>query len=267
MPTRRRPQPGGNDVPWLYSGSLVIRGSGIALVRATGAATEIGRIGLAVSTLETEQPRLQAQTRRVVVAFGVAGIAVSTVAVILHGLLRGSWLEALLGGIALGMSMLPEEFPLVLTVFTVMGAWRLSQSRVLTRRAAAIDTLGAATVLCTDKTGTLTHNRMSVVALRSADENWRDGGAIDAIAGSAQLTLLLETARLAGDLEAPDPMERALVDAGRRRQRTGEPGYPRARIPAAARAARKDACMARRPWRPDHRLQGRARSRCKRCAG
>ena len=80
---------------------------------------------------------------------------------LLYGLLRGDWLEALLGGIALGMSLLPEEFPLVLTVFTVMGAWRLSRSRVLTRRAAAIETLGAATVLCTDKTGTLTRNLMS----------------------------------------------------------------------------------------------------------
>ena len=86
-------------------------------------------------------------------------------AVLLYGLLRGGWLDAVLAGIALGMSMLPEEFPLVLTVFMVMGAWRISQARVLTRRAAAIETLGAATVLCTDKTGTLTENRMTVAEL------------------------------------------------------------------------------------------------------
>ena len=83
-------------------------------------------------------------------------------------LVRGDWLQAVLGGIALGMSMLPEEFPLVLTAFMVMGAWRLSQARVLTRRAAAIEMLGAATVLCTDKTGTLTENRMTVAELRLA---------------------------------------------------------------------------------------------------
>ena len=86
----------------------------------------------------------------------------------LYGLWRGSWLDALLSGIALSMSMLPEEFPLVLTVFMVMGAWRISRARVLTRRIAAIETLGAATVLCTDKTGTLTQNRMTIAELWSA---------------------------------------------------------------------------------------------------
>ena len=87
-------------------------------------------------------------------------------AVLLYGLMRGGWLDAVLAGIALGMSMLPEEFPVVLTVFMAMGAWRISLARVLTRRAAAIETLGSATVLCTDKTGTLTENRMTIVELR-----------------------------------------------------------------------------------------------------
>src|SRR3569623_1583303 len=89
------------------------------------------------------------------------------VLVLLLGLFRGTWLNALLAGLALGMSMLPEEFPVVLTVFMVMGAWRISRARVLTRRAAAIETLGSATVLCTDKTGTLTQNRMTVAELRA----------------------------------------------------------------------------------------------------
>ncbi len=114
-----------------------------------------------------EQPRLERQTRRIVLMFGAIGITVSVLAFVLYWWLRGSWLEALLGAIAVGMSLLPEEFPLVLTVFMVMGAWRLSQSRVLTRRAAAIEALGAATVLCTDKTGTLTRNLMSVAYLQA----------------------------------------------------------------------------------------------------
>src|SRR5690606_5912078 len=92
--------------------------------------------------------------------------AVCVLAVILYGVMRGDWLEAILGGIALGMSMLPEEFPVVLTVFMAMGAWRISRAHVLTRRATAIETLGSATVLCTDKTGTLTENRMSIAELR-----------------------------------------------------------------------------------------------------
>lgn len=101
--------------------------------------------------------------------FAVVGGAVSVLAVVLYGTLRGSWLDAVLAGIALGMSMLPEEFPVVLAVFMAMGAWRISQARVLTRRAAAIETLGAATVLCTDKTGTLTENRMAIAELRLMD--------------------------------------------------------------------------------------------------
>ena len=104
-------------------------------------------------------------------------MAASLLAVLLYGFLRGDWLKAILGGIALGMSMLPEEFPLVLTAFMVMGAWRLSQARVLTRRAAAIEMLGSATVLCTDKTGTLTENRMTIADLRTPAATRRPGPA------------------------------------------------------------------------------------------
>src|SRR6266436_3555979 len=101
--------------------------------------------------------------------FAVVGAVVSVLAVLLYGILRGGWLDALLAGIALGMSMLPAEFPVVLAVFMAMGAWRISQARVLTRRAAAIETLGSATVLCSDKTGTLTENRMTIAELRLKD--------------------------------------------------------------------------------------------------
>ena len=138
----------------------------MAEVIAIGPRSEIGKIGQSLARLETEPPRLQAQTRRLVRLFAVAGGAVSVLAVLLYGIMRGGWLDAVLAGIALGMSMLPEEFPVVLTVFMAMGAWRISQARVLTRRAAAIETLGSATVLCTDKTGTLTENRMTIVELR-----------------------------------------------------------------------------------------------------
>ena len=163
---RKGRRPGGDDLPYVFSGSLVVRGTGIGEVIATGALSEIGKIGQSLSTLETEPPRLQAQTRRLVRIFAMVGGAVSVLAVLLYGTLRGGWLDAVLAGIALGMSMLPEEFPVVLTVFMAMGAWRISRARVLTRRAAAIETLGSATVLCTDKTGTLTENRMSIAELR-----------------------------------------------------------------------------------------------------
>ena len=159
-------RPGGDDLPYVFSGALVVRGTAIGEVIAIGVNSEIGKIGQSLSTLETEPPRLQAQTRRLVRVFATVGGAVSVLAVLLYGTMRGGWLDAILAGIALGMSMLPEEFPVVLTVFMAMGAWRISRARVLTRRAAAIETLGSATVLCTDKTGTLTENRMSVAELR-----------------------------------------------------------------------------------------------------
>ena len=137
------------------------------------------------------------------------GGVVSLLAVLLYGFLRGGWLDALLGGITLGMSMLPEEFPVVLTVFMAMGAWRISRARVLTRRAAAIETLGSATVLCTDKTGTLTENRMAILELRLKDgAAFRiDGSAPQAVA--EEYYALIETGRLASALEPVDPMERA----------------------------------------------------------
>lgn len=200
-------RPGGDDLPFVFSGSLVVRGSGIAEVLATGPRSEIGRIGQSLATLETEPPRLQVQTRRLVRLFAVFGGAVSVLAVVLYGFLRGGWLDAVLAGIALGMSMLPEELPVVLTVFMAMGAWRISLARVLTRRAAAIETLGSATVLCTDKTGTLTENRMSIVELR------REG--LDPVRPDGETKLpeafstLSEVGLLASAPEPFDPMERA----------------------------------------------------------
>jgi P-type Ca2+ transporter type 2C len=110
-------RPGGDDLPYVYSGSLVVRGYGRAEVTGTGGRTEIGKIGLAITRIETEPPRLQAETRRLVRRFAAVSLTLSALAVPLYGLLRGGWLDAVLSGIALGMSMLPEEFSLVLSVW------------------------------------------------------------------------------------------------------------------------------------------------------
>lgn len=209
-------RPGGDDLPFAFSGSMVVRGTAVAQVVATGPRSEIGKIGLSVLGVETESPRLQTQTRKVVAVFAIAGSAVSIVAILLHGFARGGWLDAILAGIALGMSMLPEELPVVLTVFMAMGAWRISQARVLTRRASAIEALGSATVLCTDKTGTLTENRMTVAELRSANSAvWKrceNGGA-----GIVQTPFksLVESAVLASARDPFDPMEKAFHVLGR----------------------------------------------------
>jgi P-type Ca2+ transporter type 2C len=213
------------------SGTLVVRGRGIACVTATGARSEIGKIGRALGSIETAQPHLQVQIGRLVRDFAVIGAVAGVSAVLLFGWLRGSWLEAMLSGIALGMSMMPEEFPLVLAVFMAMGAWRISRARVLTRRASAIETLGATTVLCTDKTGTLTENRMTVVALVGTEQRWSAEAKCAAEASSAagkkspaetnsaaetnstiaeQPQGILECALLACPQHASDPMDVAV---------------------------------------------------------
>jgi Ca2+-transporting ATPase len=217
-------RPGGDDLPYVYSGSLVVRGHGRAEVTATAARSEIGKIGLALTRIDTEPPRLRVQTGRLVRNFAAVSLSLSALAVVLYGLWRGGWLDALLSGIALGMSMLPEEFPLVLTVFMVMGAWRISRARVLTRRVAAIETLGAATVLCTDKTGTLTQNRMTIAALRAGQEIWRpsDDGPFE-----AQYAALLEYGILASAREPFDPMEKAFHALGTERLPNSHPLHGR----------------------------------------
>jgi Ca2+-transporting ATPase len=209
--------PGGENASQVFSGSLVIRGTGLAVVLATGTHSAIGAIGASLAGLSREQPKLQGQIRRMVLVFGAIGLALSVAAFLLYGWRHGDWLTALLGAIALGMSLLPEEFPLVLTVFMVMGAWRLSRSRVLTRRAAAIETLGSATVLCTDKTGTLTCNLMSVAHLQSmlagtADATWNPEQPPTQITASQPLSQLLLAASLASDAQRLDPMDRALAN-------------------------------------------------------
>ena len=212
-----RERPGGDDQPYVYSGSLVVRGSGIAEVTAIGHHTEIGKIGASLAALETEPPRLQSQTSRIVKFATLGGGLVSLVAAVLYGTLRGGWLDAALAGIAIGMSMLPEEFPVVLAVFMAMGAWRISRARVLTRRAAAIETLGSATVLCTDKTGTLTENRMTIAELRLP------GGEVYRTVQAAERSALgdfEELARCGALASAPepfDPMEKAFHNLVRER--------------------------------------------------
>ncbi len=213
----KAPRPGGDDLSFVYSGSLVVRGAGIGEVTATGALSEIGRIGQSLGAVDLEPPRLQAQTRHIVRVYGMVGAGVSLLAVILYGTLRGGWLDAILAGIALGMSMLPEEFPVVLTVFMAMGAWRISQARVLTRRAAAIETLGSATVLCTDKTGTLTQNRMTITELRlRSGERFRPGE-VAAPFMPESFRAIAEFGVLSSAREPSDPMEKAFHALGRER--------------------------------------------------
>jgi len=195
-------------LPFVFSGTLIVHGQGRAEVTATGPLSEIGKIGTALGGIDSAPPPLRAQTKRFVRGFAVVGALLAACVVVLYALTRHDWIGGFLAGIAISMSMLPEEIPLVLTVFMVMGSWRISRARVLTRRAAAIETLGATTVLCTDKTGTLTQNRMSVAELRMGELVYHlDGGADAAV--PAPLRKLIDLGVLASAPDPFDPMEKA----------------------------------------------------------
>jgi Ca2+-transporting ATPase len=223
VPVRKTPdesalaleRPGGEDLASLFGGTLVTSGQGIAEVMATGVRSELGRIGRALETIAPEATPLQRETGRIVRLLASAGLIACALVVVGYGLSRGgtwqTWKEGLLAGIAMGMSILPEEFPVILTVFLALGAWRISRSRVLTRRVPVIETLGAATVLCVDKTGTLTQNQMTLRALatETTATDLHDGSHTL----SAEWRQLLQTAILASKSSPFDPMERALYAA------------------------------------------------------
>lgn len=212
-------KPGGDDLPFVYSGSLVTSGQGVAEVLATGLRTELGKIGKALEGVATESTILQRETGRLVRNLAIVGLSLCALVIVTYGVTRGNtrevWQQGVLAGITMAMATLPEEFPVVLTIFLALGAWRISQSRVLTRRMPAVETLGAATVLCTDKTGTLTLNQMSVSRLHAAGETFAaDDASLTRLPESHHS--LLEYGVLASKHDPFDPMEKALQQTGDR---------------------------------------------------
>jgi P-type Ca2+ transporter type 2C len=203
----------------LYGGTLVVKGHGNARVNAIGAHSEIGRIGVALESLTAERSPLKKQMARLVRVLAWIALGASVVLTLVQGVMYGDWLAALLGGIALAMALLPQEFSVVLTVLPALGAWRLSKENVLTRRVAAIETLGATSVLCVDKTGTLTENRMTVVQLYVGGNADTPGTEL-AIDYSTPGTLpeafhaLAEYSILASMADPFDPMEKAFHRLG-----------------------------------------------------
>jgi len=223
VPVRKAPwdgraemgRPGGDDLPFVYSGTLVVQGQGFAEIRATGARAELGRIGKALQTVSAERTRLQAEVSRLAGILATLGISLCSLIVVAYGLTRGNWIDGLLTGITTAMALLPEEFPVVLTIFLALGAWRISHKRVLTRRNNAIEALGSATVLCVDKTGTLTQNRMAVQEL-SANRQSLDLSALSSGPLPEQFHEVVEYSILASKLNPFDPMEIAFQQFGAR---------------------------------------------------
>ncbi|NVN99959.1 MAG: cation-translocating P-type ATPase [Geobacteraceae bacterium] len=206
-------QPGGDDLPLVFSGTLVVRGQGIARVVATGEQSAIGKIGKALQTVTSEETLLQRETGRLVKVLAIAVIGLCALLILAYGITRGAWIDGVLAGLTLAMAVMPNELPVVLTIFLALGAWRLSRVHVLARSAPVVETLGSATVLCVDKTGTLTLNRMTVTALHSEGNLCKIG---DFRNDPPPETFhdLVEFSILASQRDPFDPMERAIKDFG-----------------------------------------------------
>ena len=196
----------------LLASTVVTRGTGLAEVQATAVQTVVGRMGADLHNTEEPPSALQQSARQLVRRLGWSALLIASVQVMLSHLWnQRPWLESLLSGIALVMALLPQEITVILTVFLALGAWRMAQQQVLTRRFTAVEVLGAITVLAVDKTGTLTMNRMAVAALASDGQHFSIDGA-DRL--PEHFHALVEFAMLATPGDPFDPMEKAIQQFG-----------------------------------------------------
>ena len=189
------------------SGTLVVKGSGIAKVFATGINTNFGKIGSALEKIEESETRLQSEMKQLIKNLFLIGVIISIGVIVAFYFSRGNLIKAILNGLSTSMAILPEEFPVVLTVFLAIGAWRLSKKNVLTRKPSAIETLGSTTVLCVDKTGTITQNSMQIAMLYDGTEIVEKEKFINK---RYDITSLINAANFASHKNSIDPMEKAI---------------------------------------------------------
>jgi len=205
--------PGGDDMPFVYSGTLVTSGRGVLQVKTTGIKTEIGKIGKSLETIKEEDTLLHKETSKIVRFAAGISIFLCIFVFLFYFFVKGDFVKGLLSGLTLGMATIPEEFPVVLIIFLTLGAWRISKKNVLTRKSATIETLGAATVLCTDKTGTLTLNKMELKGLYIKDHFHELDRELKGSL-SENFRELLEFGMLANKKDPFDPMEKELNRVG-----------------------------------------------------
>ncbi len=196
--------PGGQ----VFAGTLVVSGQGVMRVTAIGQATALGHIGQSLGDIALQASPLREEMARLTRQLVIIGSALCVVLMGLFWLMRGGLLDALLAGITLAMGVLPQELPVIMIVFLALAARRLAAQQVLTRRLNAIETLGQTTVLCVDKTGTLTQNRMAVACLVAGDDAL-DTPDLPLSTLPEPFHQLLEYAVLASETDPHDPMEQA----------------------------------------------------------
>jgi Ca2+-transporting ATPase len=202
--------PSGNEKPaedywqkdYCYAGTLVMQGTGAIKVDKIGTQSEYGKIGLGIAITPQDDTPLQKQTGKLVKTCAViAGVLFLMVGIftwlnIPDHSFSDRLIESILSGVTLAMAMIPEEFPVILTVFLSMGAWRLAKKNSLVRKLPSVETLGAVSVLCVDKTGTITMNQMTVQKIWTVNESEKQ---------------LLETMGLGCETDTYDPMEKAML--------------------------------------------------------
>ncbi len=200
-------QPGSGAAHQVFAGTLIVRGQAVIRASRTGARSALGRIGSSLAGIEFDRTPLQQSTSRLIGYLSLIALTFCGLVAATYGLLGGDWLGGALAGITVAIALIPEEFPMVLAIFLALGAWRLATHKVLVRRSAVIETLGGATVLCADKTGTLTENRMQVARLWT-----QDGEQVVSADGNVSVPVreLVQIEALASAVRPVDPMDRAV---------------------------------------------------------
>lgn len=194
----------------VYAGTLVVRGQGVVRVTTTGAKTRFGQIGESLSEIILEPSPLRRQIEQLTIRLAWIGAGLSVLLALAYGWRSGSWIDGVLSGITLAMALLPQEFPVILIIFFALGARRIAREGVLTRRLNALETLGKTTVLCVDKTGTLTENQMRLGALYAEGEVWQLDSP-DQTEIPERFHSLIEFAVLSCEQAPHDPMELAIL--------------------------------------------------------
>lgn len=189
----------------LYAGTLCVFGKCTAIVKFTGINTEYGKIGKAISEAKDEPTPLQKKVSILVKNIAIAGVILCISVMVASYFYSFNILNSILSGISLAMAIIPEEFPVVLTVFLSMGAYRLAKNNTLMKKISAVETLGSATVLCVDKTGTITQNKMKVKSIYSDGRIFNNEDL-----KNQELSDLMV---LSCEKDPYDPMEKAILEA------------------------------------------------------
>jgi len=193
----------------IFQGTMIMTGSCVAKVIAIGSETAFGQIGQSLQEIEVTKTPLQQQIKNFVTRMAWTGVAAFLVVWGINYYLSKSILQGLMHGLTMAMSVLPEEIPVAFSTFMALGAYQLYKRKVIARSPHTVETLGAATVICTDKTGTITENRMTLSAIYDFTTN----KTYDYTKESFQFNTVLEYAMWSSEIEPFDNMEKSIHQA------------------------------------------------------